>query len=488
MKTVLYSRKSTESEDRQVLSIESQIKELSDLAAREGLSIDKVITESKSAKAPGRPGFEELLRLIEKDKGVTLLCWKLDRLARNPIDGGKVAWYLQQGLIREIKTPERSYFPTDNVLMMTFELGMANQFVRDLSNNVKRGNKAKLEKGGWPGRAPFGYLNDKANHTILIDPVLAPLVSGMFNLFASGGYSLKQIATITREKAPLNCPLIHTSLVYRIISNPFYTGLMLRSGKIYQGSHSPIVSKVIFDNCQQLLNPNRSRKQKHLFSLRGFLTCGKCGCALTATTKKGHQYYYCTNGKKVCDQHCKYIKAELLHQQVAEQLRAIQVDKELIEIMYQAAREKHHSEQDIKAKTLEQIKSQLETQKTKQAKLLDLLLAEKISQEVYDSKNEILKREQVALQNQYSQLLKKQTEGNSTLELIKNAFLTANYAENDFLEAHEEKKRSLAEKLLWNLKVLNQKIVECRLKQPFQIMLEANQKELSFESSFWQGR
>jgi len=181
IKYFLYARKSSESEDRQVASIESQIDVLKELAAREGLEIVQHFSESQSAKASGRPIFNKMMEEIAKGKAQGIICWKLDRLARNFIDGGQIIDLLQHGNIKSIKTNDRSYYPTDNVLMMAVEFGMANQFIRDLSTNTKRGLKNKAEKGWMPGRAPIGYINDKfglqGEKKILKDPDRFDLVS-----------------------------------------------------------------------------------------------------------------------------------------------------------------------------------------------------------------------------------------------------------------------------------------------------------------------
>lgn len=125
IKYFLYARKSTESEDRQVASIPSQIEELKKLANDQNLNIVKILTEEKSAKCPGRPVFTQMIEEIHKGHVNGILCWKLDRLARNPIDGGTINWMLQQNIIRHIQTFQRSYLPQDNSLMMHLEFGMA---------------------------------------------------------------------------------------------------------------------------------------------------------------------------------------------------------------------------------------------------------------------------------------------------------------------------------------------------------------------------
>ena len=131
------------------MSIDSQIKELKDWARRSNLQIAETISESKSAKAPGRPGFNALMREIYKGKANGILCWKLDRLARNPLDGGSLIWAVEEGKILEIATPQRTFTNTGNdKFWMQLEFGMAKKYVDDLSDNVKRGLRAKLGKCG----------------------------------------------------------------------------------------------------------------------------------------------------------------------------------------------------------------------------------------------------------------------------------------------------------------------------------------------------
>ena len=148
-KYFLYARKSTESEDRQVASIDSQIDHMKKDAEREELKMIEILSEARSAKVPGRPVFNEMIQRIRRGEAQGIICWKLDRLARNPVDAGQISWMLQQGLIQHIRTHERDYYPSDNVLMMSVEFGMANQYVRDLSVSVKRGMRDKAKRVWW---------------------------------------------------------------------------------------------------------------------------------------------------------------------------------------------------------------------------------------------------------------------------------------------------------------------------------------------------
>src|SRR3989344_3596374 len=135
MKYVIYCRKSTDTEDKQVLSLDSQLKELSQIAQKQNLEIVDYLHESKSAKEPGRPVFNEMIKMINSGKADAILCWKIDRLTRNPVDGGQIQWLLQNNKIKCIQTFEKSFLPSDNVLLVSIEQGMASQYIRDLSTN-----------------------------------------------------------------------------------------------------------------------------------------------------------------------------------------------------------------------------------------------------------------------------------------------------------------------------------------------------------------
>jgi site-specific DNA recombinase len=340
---ILYCRKSSEDSNRQVLSIESQKSNLLEVAAREKLTIEKTFTESMSAKEPGRPEFGKLIALIKKNPGSIVFVWKLDRLSRNPVDEGEIKWLLQIKTIAKIVTPERTYYPEDNSLIASVEFGMATQYVKELSTNVKRGNRTKLENGGYTGRAPFGYLNDLAAKSVIVDELRAPYVEKIFRMFASGGYSLKDISnklygegfrTKSGKKA-------HASMLYRMIVNPFFAGVTVRAGKHYQGSHTPLVSTELFDQAQSILSGHRPRKQKRMFPLTGYVSCPLCPCAITASLRKGHQYYHCTDGKKLHTNGREHFRAEVLNEELAGKFKGLQFDIEMIEGMYKASLEEN---------------------------------------------------------------------------------------------------------------------------------------------------
>ena len=347
IKYLLYARKSSESEDRQVASIDSQINELTKLAKRDNLEIIDILSESQSAKAPGRPVFSNLITRIHNSEAQGIICWKLDRLARNPVDSGNINWMLQQGMIKHIKTHERSYYPTDNVLMMSVEFGMANQFIRDLSQNSKRGLRAKAERGWYPTFATLGYMHNplkrKGEKEIIKDPKRFDLVKKMFDLMLTGNYFPPKILEIATEQWGLRNRFgkkVARSTVYRIFTDPFYYGTSeypKNSGNWYQGTHKPMLTEEQYDLIQSLLGrKGKPRSKKHNFTFTGLMRCGECGAMITAEKKIKRQkngnvhryiYYHCT--KRInpkCTQKC--IEEKKLKEQIMDTLNKIEIPPE----------------------------------------------------------------------------------------------------------------------------------------------------------------
>ncbi len=325
----LYTRKSTDVEDKQVLSIEAQLVELRALAKREGLEIVEEFVEKKSAKQPGRPLFNEMLKRIQNGEAQGIVCWKIDRLSRNPVDGGQIQWLLQQGVIAHIQTHDKSHYPNDNVLMMSVELGMANEYIRQLSANTARGLRQKARQGIYPGLAPIGYLNDPREKSIVLDKKKAKLVKQAFELYATGNMRLEDIVQFfaTHGVISKGNKLVHASRISFIFSNPFYCGLFRYAGELYEGTHTPIISKRLFDEVQKVLHA-RGRTPKVQTNPRPYCGLLRCPCGMGITgeirikrQKNGNThryvYYHCTKKSKTtaCAEPC--IRQEELDRQLS---------------------------------------------------------------------------------------------------------------------------------------------------------------------------
>ncbi len=305
----LYARKSTDDKDRQVHSIEDQVAVLRKLAKKEGLNIVEQFEERQTAKVPGRPVFNEMMARVQKGEAQAIICWKIDRLARNPVDAAQIQWLLQRGTISHIQTHDRSYYPADNVLLMSVEFGMANQYIRDLSSNTSRGLLQKAKRGEFPGTAPTGYRNNPRTKLVVVDRKKAPVIRAAFELYSKGNSRLEDIQRFLYDNGvrSLYGNRIHKDRVKFILTNPFYYGYFIYRGELLEGKHTPLITKALFDKVQKVV-AERGHPQAETANpqpLCGLLSCGECNMHITAevrtkTQKNGnvHRYIYYRCTKK----------------------------------------------------------------------------------------------------------------------------------------------------------------------------------------------
>ena len=198
MKYYLYARKSTDEDDRQVLSIEAQITELREFAVKENIEIIKEFIESKTAKSPGRPVFNEMISGIENGEVMGILAWHPDRLARNSVDGGKIIYLIDEAKIGALKFPTFWFDTTpQGKFMLNIAFGQSKYYIDNLSENIKRGIRQKLRRGELPSLAPVGYLNELRHHTIVRDPERWLAVKKMFEAYATGEYTLEDLQKLS---------------------------------------------------------------------------------------------------------------------------------------------------------------------------------------------------------------------------------------------------------------------------------------------------
>ena len=471
MKYIIYCRKSTDTEDKQVQSLDSQESELRALAERHSLNVVEVLKESQSAKMPGRPIFALMMQKIITGEADAILCWKVDRLARNFFDGGPIIHSLQSNIIKEIRTPSERHLPTDNVLMLSVQMGMANQYSRDLSENVKRGNRSKLERGEWPNRAPFGYLNDTATKTLIHDPDRSRYVRRTFELYATGNYSLSDIAAQLYKDGLRSSTgnRVYISAIKCILDKSFYYGVMERGGKSYLGKHEPLISKETYDTCRAIAaGVSRPREKTLFFPLRGLMQCEVCGCAITASLQKGHQYYYCTNGKGNCEQHRTYLREIDLHKQVAEKLDLIRFDEELIEISYLAAKELYAKDTSYAEQAIELVRKRLYNLDEREKRAGDAFTDGHMRKDHYEAKMAELARERITTTQELERA--RHTNPFATLEPTHEMFLQANKATFEYVHGNDHKKHEIASKVLWNLSMKDKNIAQYKFRSPYSHM------------------
>lgn len=343
---VLYARKSTESEERQVLSIDSQVKEMLQLAEKENLNVVEIRRESHSAKTTGeRPVFNEILADIRTGRFNAILTWAPDRLSRNAGDLGSLVDLMDQKLLLEIRTYGQKFTNSPNEKFLLMILGSQAKLENDNRGvNVKRGLRMRAEMGLRPGVAPTGYLNEKRMDRkchVIVDPLRASVIKKMFEKVANEKWSGRKLYHWLKfdlnfkTKGNKNLSL---SNIYLILQSPFYCGIFEYpegSGNWYQGKHKPIITKELFDKVQERLKRDQIQRESKEFAFTKLITCGLCGSGITADEKfkklkngdvHRYVYYGCTRSK---DQHCKggYIREEELINQLLAILDKLSINE-----------------------------------------------------------------------------------------------------------------------------------------------------------------
>ena len=388
MRYFLYARKSTDEEDRQILSIEAQVTEVKEYAIKENLQIVQEFIESKSAKVPGRPIFTEMMSLLQKGKADAILTWHPDRLARNSLDGGKIIYLVDKGVIKDLRFPTYRFDNTaQGKFMLSIAFGQSKYYIDNLSENIKRGIRQKVRNGVYPSLAPVGYLNDPKSRNIVIDTVKAPLVRKIFELYATGDYTLDRLKdTITSIGfRTTNDKMIGVSKLRLILMNSFYYGMFRYWGEVFEGTHEPIITKKLFEKCQQVMRRRgKPRKAKHRFIFRGFMKCGECGRMITAEIHKDYVYYRCTKRYTDCSQ--KYIREEALVKQIRGIFQKVSLcDDWTAKILRELEKDKAHDVQSSRPHQ-QNLRSKIAAIDTKIHRLLDIYLEGNLAPDEYKKK------------------------------------------------------------------------------------------------------
>ena len=321
----LYARKSSESDERQAISIESQINEMQKIAQRDGLEISETYRESHSAKKCGqREVFRKLLDEIEQEVFSGIITWSADRLSRNAGDLGMLVDLMDEGKLKSIVTYSQSFTNNPNEKFLLMILGSQAKLENDnRSINIQRGKRNQCQIGLWPGPVPLGYVSETIGRVrkILIDSERGDLIRELFQKVA-GGLAVREVIEWVNNHTTLRTKdgkLIPKSVIYVMLRNKFYTGYFVMKGIEYQGAYEPIVSPELFERVQAKLRPFRNTHSRgDRYSIARFMRCSLCGSSVHRQVKirklrngqaRFHVYYRCSLQK---DRYCKaeYVSEE----------------------------------------------------------------------------------------------------------------------------------------------------------------------------------
>jgi resolvase domain protein len=417
-KYILYARKSTDTEDKQVLSIDAQLAEIRRFAKDNQLVVIDELIEKRTAKMPGRPIFNSMIKRIKNGEANGILAWHPDRLARNSIDGGQIIYLLDQTSLNYLKFPIFQFENTSQgKFMLSIMFGQSKYYVDNLSENSKRGLRAKVRKGDFPSIAPFGYLNDVRTKTIVVDKRYSKLVKQMFELYSRGDKTMTDIADFLKENGVITRggKLFKDDKIKSILQNPFYYGHFRYNGELHEGRHMPIVPKSLWDKVQAVIDRRGHQKiqTKEPIPFLGAIRCASCGMAITAETKTKKQmngnvhnwtYYRCSRKNKLIKCTEPAIREKDLLPQISALLGGYQISDEVYDYISSRITRDEKAENANNMSVVANLKDKIANLNGKQKILLDSYLDQDIDRQTFLAKKSEILSEKKSLEENLTNL------------------------------------------------------------------------------------
>lgn len=491
MKNVfVYCRKSSEQEDRQVLSLDSQEKELQKVVKDNSLNVVGTYKESGSAHIIGRKMFNEMLIRIKNGEAQGIVVWDESRIARNSLDGGTVIYMMDLKQIEEIYKPGKIYRNTpDDKSWMSMVFMMSKKESDDKGVNAKRGMGTKANMGWMPSSSPLGYKNTpdlkKGFKIIVKDEERFELVKRLFHEIIKG----KQASQVYEEASKIwkltnqHGKIFSRSTFYNIITKPFYYGEFeypKGSGVWIKGKHEPMITKEEFDMVQKALGKfGKPVAHSHTFDLTGLFRCQECGCAMTATTKTKHYiktgriatyvYYHCTKKNKKIKCHSKPLTETDILNQIDNILIKITPHQDFIDWTKKWLAVVHKDESSFKVETLKSQQLELAKIEKHLNKILDMKIEEVIDDQTYKEKKLILEQEK-------NDIKAKLTNTDSDLDdwrtKVENTIDFARVCQYNFKTGNREDKQVILMTIGSNLILNNNKLLDITLKPAYGVLAD----------------
>ena len=384
---VTYARVSSKEQDKEGYSIPAQLKLLRHYAATGGFTVVREFVETETAKRAGRTAFGQMVHFLEDHRDCsTLIVEKTDRLYRNFRD-----YLTLDDLDLEIHFVKEGDILSRNShsskwTMHEIKVALARGYVRNLGEETSKGMEEKAEEGMWPSYAPLGYTNrrdEQGRKVIVPDPECAPAIAKLFQWYAGGDFSLKDVTRMAREaglRSRRSLRPVPKSTIHKTLRNPIYYGDFRWRGKLLRGVHTPLVSRELWDQVQHALagrSVTSRHRQKHNFAFSGLVKCGHCGCALVGQIQKQkYTYYHCSGYKGNCGE--PYVPQQVLEEAFAELLRGLVFDAEVVNWISEALRDNQRDKRREQAEASKRMRSEYDNLETRIDRMYDDKLDGKI--------------------------------------------------------------------------------------------------------------
>ena len=497
MKAINVSRVSTEEQKEAGNSLPAQFERINNYCKKKAFSVVETFSFDESAYKEKRDEFDKLLTFVEeiiKKEKIAVCFDKVDRLSRSVFDK-RVARLYELAVADKIELHFVSEGQVINSQMSAVEkfqfgmsLGLAKYYSDAIRDNVKRAFEQKRRNGEWTGAVRLGYLNvdlDKEKRLrkdIIIDPERGYLVQKLFELYATGQYSLETIRLKVTEIGlrTLKGNELSKSGVENILKDTFYCGIAIsRKYGSYAHKYPRLITRELFDACQQVRLKRSKMPYKALskdFVFKGLLKCQNCGCAMSAEKKIKKSglvfiYYSCTNAKGVCKRI--YIPEKDLLKPVYEVLEKFEtISEDVQNELVNELRKNTEAEIVFHKEQINRIRSSYDKTKQAQNNLLSAFISpdnQSITKEVYDKKYQELQDQLQTLEIEMSEHQKADYDYQTTIATV---FSVARRAKAIFENSSDiAGKRQFLSYLLQN-PVVNEKRLSFTIASPFNLVLE----------------
>jgi site-specific DNA recombinase len=483
MKAVIFARVSTQEQGDDGHSIEAQLIKMRTYCKNNNLEIIKEFSVVESSTKGERPEFNKCLEFIKGQKTkVALIIDKVDRLQRSILDVPKIdalvstnkvsLHFLDIGRLDNDSNASQKAFYRMAVVF-------ANAYTDAISDNVKRTNDQKRKEGTILGPAPIGYLNmprpaSQKRAVVGFDPERAYIVKRIFEEYATGLCSMNEVrinATNRGLRTVKGNNKLGKSQIEKILSNPFYYGYMISKGNVYEHQYDRLITKELFDQCQDVRHGRKTTKYKRTmkpFIYRGLIKCHHCGCSYSPEIQKGkYVYMRPTKSKDEC-KHCVYVNEEVINAQLLPIIEQIHIPTPMLELVKECLKTVAHEQYNFKMKELKALDAKQKHLDSKRKRVLDLFVSNSITKEEYDPMVTDIKTEQCEISHRMEELHKVSDDFE---EQVITVFELANSSNDLFKSSEVDDKRKIVNLLFPNLFLDGEKLV-FTLQKPFDRLLK----------------
>lgn len=480
MKAVLFCRVSSKEQEETGYSLTAQEKLLKDYSKVHNFEIAKIFSISESASGKKqRQIFDSMVEFSKKQNIKIMICEKVDRLTRNIKDSVDINEWIN-------KDPERQvHFVKENVVLdkdsksnekfiWNIKVAVAQYYIDNLSEEVKKGQKEKLAQGWLPTKPPLGYktLGEKGRKIHVIDTEKAKFIKRMFSLYATGNYSVKKLAEIMAKdgmKSDYGNKVIK-SRIHQYLTDPFYIGKNRWNGQLYPGKQEIFISLEIFEKVQKILKSKTTPKyRKHDFLFKSLIRCKECTGLITWEVQKGIVYGHC-NHYRGCTQKIWFTEPQIEDQLIKFVTNLEVKNPRLMAWIRKALKESHKELIEYNTTSLNELNERFKTIEGRFEKIYDDKLDGKITEEFYNKqfKRYTKEKEEIA-----ESLNKQSQNSNKFYQLSMNIYDLAQRAKEIYLKAKNiNTKRQLIRLIFANLSI-NKGVLDYEYSTAFKVLHEA---------------